>query len=181
MINELPLYTTSLESAPGTVDFVRTSCYYACLTAIRASLLNFFTFPTASLFAFPMSMHLHFSYCTHILYRLYLIDDPAFDRSHITRTVDLLGSIERLERRYADVPRAVGMETDGTDIFTRGAEVLRATVPMWRKTLEETGVMAPQATDYGVDAGSGAALQLDPMDVAPDGWFTDVFTMANRF
>ena len=98
MINELPLYMTSLESAPGTVDFVRTSCYYACLTAIRASLLNFFTFPTASLFAFPMSMHLHFSYCTHILYRLYLIDDPAFDRSHITRTVDLLGGSSKRQR-----------------------------------------------------------------------------------
>lgn len=178
MINELPLYIAGLDTAPGTVDFGRMSCFYSCLAAIRSSLINFFTFPTASIFAFSMPMHLHFSYCTHILYRLYLIDDPSLDRTAITNTVDLLGSIERLARRYAAVPKAVGMETDGSDIYTRGAEVLRGTVPMWRKALEEAGAIAPLA-EPGVPYDT-TGLQFGPMDAAPDGWFTDLFTMHNN-
>lgn len=177
------LYTTeAVVAASSIIDFGRTFSFYTCLAAIRSSLDNFFTFSENSIFAFNMPMHLHFSYCTHILYRLYLADDPTLDRAAITNTVDLLGSIDRLATLYAGVPKAIGMETDGSDIFAKGSEVLRGTVPMWRKTLEEAGAIAPLPEGYGgVGVGDGTGAPLGPMDLSPDGWLTDMLTMSNRF
>ena len=120
-----------------------------------------------------MPLHLHFSRCTHILYRLSLMDDPAWDRGAIARTVDLLGVLERCAALYEAVPAAVGLGIDGNDIYTRAGEVLRASVPMWRKALEESGAIT------GVtEVGQG---DMVPMDFTADGWFTDVFPVFGTF
>jgi len=170
LIFELALYT----GRPTSVDFERTECFYMCLQGLKGCVDNFFTFTPDEGFGHPMPMHLHFSRSTHILYRLCLLDDPACDRVAVLRTVDLLGAVEQCAAMYAAVPVAVGLETSGDDMFTRTAEVLRATVPMWRRALEDSGAIpGPLA------ANMNSMVQDDMLstDHLSDWWFADIFSV----
>lgn len=94
-------------------------------------------------------MFLHYARATQILYRLSLSDDPAWDRASIRHTVDLIGALVLGEERFASVARAVGLESDGPDggdMFTKGANALRATIPIWRASLEHVGAIPPSSS-----------------------------------
>ncbi|KAH8175191.1 Zn2/Cys6 DNA-binding protein [Sarocladium implicatum] len=185
MVNELPLYPVAPNARRlATIDLERTTCFYECVQAITECLDNFFSFTPAEMFAQPMTVHLHFSHCIHILYRLSLMDDPGWDRSAVSTSVDLLGMLERCAAMYAAMPASMGLETDGTDVYSQAAEVFRSTIPVWRRAMEAAGAIP-------ADTGSGLGQQQDQepmtgqelalMDMTMDGWFTDVFAMGDSF
>ena len=185
MVNELPLYPVAPNARRlATIDLERTTCFYECVQAITECLDNFFSFTPAEMFAQPMTVHLHFSQCIHILYRLSLMDDPGWDRSAVSTSVNLLDMLERCAAMYAAMPASMGLETDGTDVYSQAAEVFRSTIPVWRRAMEAAGAIP-------ADTGSGLGQQQDQepmtghelalMDMTMDGWFTDVFAMGDSF
>lgn len=94
-------------------------------------------------------MFLHYARATQILYRLSLTDDPAWDRAAIRHTVDLIAALAEGEARFAAVAQAAGLESDGPDggdMYTKGASALRATIPIWRASLEHVGAIPPSTT-----------------------------------
>lgn len=184
MVNELPLYPLDrAPGPPGSVDFERTECFYACLNAIKGCLDNFFSVTDEEILGYPMPVHLHFSRCTHILYRLLLMDDPAWNRSAISSTIDLFDTLERCAERYFAVPAKMGLDTDGTDIYTRAAEVLRNTVPLWQRALEDVGAIpgAAVAATEEQSADPVVGQGLATMDISVDGWFSDVFSICDTY
>lgn len=177
-INELPLYLgDQAPFMPGCTDFERAECFYACLQALKRVADNFFTFTSKDIFGHAMPLHLHFCRSTHIFYRLSLTDDRAWDRATVSRTIDLLGALDRGAAMYEAVPIAAGLETDGSDIFTKGGNALRAAIPIWRRVLEESGAI-PRSADTCTDSGMGPELRMNP---SVDPWFMDVFSMGNMF
>lgn len=108
----------------------------------------------------PSQMFLHYARATQILYRLSLTDDPAWDRAAIRHTVDLVGALAEGEARFAAVARAAGLESDGPDggdMYTKGANALRATIPIWRASLEHVGAIPPSTTTASAGGASGAS------------------------
>lgn len=172
MINELPLHPAEPPTTTRHLDFGRTECFHACLTALTHFLTTWLSFTPAELPGLPMSLHMLANRCTQMLYRLALADDPAWDRAAVTGSVDVLATVERYADLYGAVPGTIGLETDGGDMYSRCAGVLRATVPIWRKALEEAGVGGGMGADEGL-------LDLPAMDMAFDGWFNDSFPPFN--
>ncbi|KAK7755170.1 hypothetical protein SLS62_002985 [Diatrype stigma] len=169
-INDLPMQSPTPSATPGFIDFGRTECFDLCLRAIKLCLENYFSFEAAEYIGFSMPMFLHYARATQILYRLSLSDDPAWDRASIRHTVDLIGVLVLGEERFASVARAVGLESDGPDggdMFTKGAQALRATIPIWRASLEHVGAIPPSsntaAATNAITASAGAVGGGDTM------------------
>ena len=178
MINELPLYPVDRPAgAPAAVDFGRTECFYTCLRSLTQFLNNFYTFTPEEMACLPMQLRMFPHRCMHILYRLALMDDPAWERAAVLASVDVLASMERLADIYAAVPGAIGLETDGTDMYSRVASVMRATVPIWRKALEEAGVLVG-----GMAGADVVGMQDFPaIDLSFGGWLNDSLPPFNLF
>lgn len=172
LINELPLYPAD-RPVPSSIDFGKTECFYACLSALTRFHEIWLALTPEELPGMPMPLHMLAHRCTHILYRLALVDDPAWDRAAVARALDPLETIERSAALSAAVPAAIGLETDGTDIYSRIAAVQRETVPIWRRALEEAGVGG-----MGNTVGVG---DLAEMDLAFDGWFSESLAPFNPF
>ena len=179
MINELPLYPVDRPAvAPGCVDFGKTECFYACLSALTQFHDNWFTFTPQEILGVPMPLHMLAHRATHILYRLALLDDPAWDRAAVTHVIDPLAALERCADLCTAVPAAIGLETDGSDIYNRIAAVQRETIPIWRKALEEAGVSSGHLGNAG---GAIGVEDLPTTDLAFDGWFNESFPPFNPF
>ncbi|OQE43560.1 hypothetical protein PENCOP_c003G00796 [Penicillium coprophilum] len=180
LINELPLYPLEASQQIGCFDFGRTECFFACLQAMKNCMENFVTFAPEAVHSHPMMLHLHFSRCTHILYRLSLMEDPSWNRGDIPHVIDVLRSIEQCASLYESVSSAIGMETDGSDMYTQAAEILRATKALWRRKFEEAGVILPTTKDQH---SNNSTLQADEgiFDLPADGWFADIFHWGEPF
>ena len=123
-------------------------------------------------------LHLHFSRCTQILYRLSLVEDPSWNRGDIPHIVDVLRSLEQCASLYGSVPAAIGMDTDGSDMYTQAAEILRVTIALWRRKFEEAGVIPP-TNDQHVNSTLEAYEGI--FDIPADGWFADIFPWGDHF
>jgi hypothetical protein len=121
----------------------RTAAFATCLSAAARCLENYLSFTSAQIFGHSCAIHMHFSAMTHILYRLCLNEDPCWDRAQIFATVDLFGCVERCSELYKAVPVAVGIATDGSDIYNLAGEMLKTTMANWRRIFEEVGALTP--------------------------------------
>ncbi|KAJ5822783.1 hypothetical protein N7447_005123 [Penicillium robsamsonii] len=141
---------------------------------------NFVTFAPEAVYSHTMILHLHFGRCTHILYRLSLMEDPSWNRGDIPHIIDVLRSIERCASLYASVPMAIGMDTDGSDMYTQSGEILRATEALWRRKFEEAGLIPRITKDQHSDNNT---LEADEggFDLPADGWFADIFQWGDPF
>ncbi len=104
-------------------------------------------------------MFLHYSRSTQILYRLSLTDDPAWDRAAVRQSVDLLATLEEAAARFAGVVRAASLSSDGPDggdMYTKGAAALRATIPIWRSSLEHVGAIPPGSSSCSSSSSSSS-------------------------
>ncbi|KAF7562249.1 hypothetical protein G7046_g1896 [Stylonectria norvegica] len=182
MINDLPLFCGHFRlSVPGWVDFGRTECLYGCLNAIKAGLDNWFSFTPNELFGSSMGIPLHFGRFTHILYRLAISEDPAWDRNVVRSAVDLVTTLERAADLFGSVPEALGLQTDGSDPFNKGATTLRLAAPMWKRAFVELDAAAENVrlgSQGGIGEGAlgGVSGDFVPMDFSDDAWLTDMFT-----
>ncbi|KAI2602463.1 hypothetical protein GGR54DRAFT_645021 [Hypoxylon sp. NC1633] len=179
-------------AATSHVDVPKLEAYYASLQASKACLENFLSFQVADYFAFSFSLTLHFGRSAQTLYRLMVVDDPEWDRAIVRNSIDLMGAMEQAANKYTQVPPVCGVEPTGDDpehmdYFTKAANALRATVPMWSATLEQvvlgigqTGP-APPPIDPNSQMMSGVGIpvgvpvgEYSSMDWMDDPWLTDM-------
>ncbi|KAL6416266.1 putative zn 2cys6 transcription factor protein [Ilyonectria robusta] len=181
MINNLALCSTG----PPTNTFMlneleRTRCFYACIHAIKQGLDNWFCLTPGELFGASLGLLLHFGRYTHVLYRLAMREDPAWDRAAVRNAVDLIQTLERGAEHMGAVPEAVQFRSDASDFFTKCAMTLRGAIPIWQRALG--GVDATLGTDLAAQN----AVELEAPDVAPgdfvamdfsdDAWLSEVFS-----
>ncbi|KAI5462859.1 hypothetical protein BGZ63DRAFT_379866 [Mariannaea sp. PMI_226] len=173
VINNLPLFSQANPNVlPGLAEFGRTECVFACLHAIEQGFDNWFCFNIEELFGMSMAVMLHFGINTHFLYRLSIIEDPAWDRAAVRKALDLIQILERGAERVGSVPQAVGLQTNGGDFFTSSAATLRNAIPMWRRAFANT-----DATSAGGDFMAQGSVQLGGGGVLPNSFETmdDIF------
>ncbi|KAH6887037.1 hypothetical protein B0T10DRAFT_607829 [Thelonectria olida] len=180
MINNIALHNTTYSTIPGLTQLGKTECFYACLEALKQGLDNWFSFTPEELYGTSMPLLLHFGRSTHILYRLAMAEDVAWDRAAARHAVDLIQTVERAAELLASVPHQVQMQSDGSDFFTKGAAALRNAVSTWKKAFADA--------DAALNAGPGIqnGVELGAVDVAPnefvmaefsdDAWLTEMFT-----
>lgn len=180
MINNLAISgKTHATSIPGLTQFGRTECFYACLLALKEGLDNWFSLTPEELYGTTMPLLLHFGRSTHILYRLAMTEDAAWDRAAVRHVVDLIEALERSADLIGSVPQRVQMQTDGSDFFTKGAAALKCAVSTWKNAF--TDMDAPSnagaSTQGAVQSGTMDAVPSDLvlMDFSDDVWLSDMF------
>ncbi|KAI0378161.1 hypothetical protein F5Y04DRAFT_262545 [Hypomontagnella monticulosa] len=187
-------WVTSNPARPPTVggsgsgiDLGKLDAYYASLQASKASLENYLSFTIAEYACISFSLTLHFGRAAQTIYRLLLVDDPDWDRNIVKSSVDLMSIMERTADNYMRVPQVCGIETsddiDNMDYYTRAANALRATIPMWSAALEQAGLggmgsgagagggAVPTATDQMPGPGIPEFTSMEWLD---DPWLTDI-------
>ncbi|KPM41743.1 hypothetical protein AK830_g4856 [Neonectria ditissima] len=183
MINDLPLYCTNApcNNTFGLNELGRTGCFHACIHAIKQGLENWFSLTPEELFGASLGLLLHFGRWTHVLYRLAMREDPAWDRTTVRTTIDLIQTLERGAERMDSVPKAVCLRGDGSNFFTNSAMTLRGAIPIWKRALE--GVDATSNGDFmaqnvqGLAAPDVAPNEFVAMDVSNDAWMSEVFSL----
>ncbi|KAI1342276.1 hypothetical protein F5Y15DRAFT_336486 [Xylariaceae sp. FL0016] len=154
-----------LATSPRSPDLSRLEAYYSLFANAKAVLTNYLSFLPVDIVGFSFIFILHFFRSTQVLYRLTLTEDADWDHGIVQENFDLLGAIEQAAKRYAQVAGIYGLQTerDGagnevTDFFTKCANALRATVPVWRAALghkRTKGIHAAGGTSFGMNVGAG--------------------------
>ncbi|KAM5378079.1 hypothetical protein ACJZ2D_004537 [Fusarium nematophilum] len=181
MINSLPIANTfCAESLPGVADFGKTDCIFACIDAIKKGLDNWLAVADKDRWGMTVAPLLQFGRCCHTLYRVYMTEDPAWDRFRVRNAVDVIQILEQGAQAMEAVPRAVGLQGDGDDFFSRSAMALRSTILIWKKAFVDSEASA----GFGHGAQLVAAptqpsvsdLDFMQMDFSHDGWLEEIFT-----
>ncbi|KAM5349220.1 hypothetical protein ACJ41O_005727 [Fusarium nematophilum] len=185
MINSLPIANTfCAESLPGVADFGKTDCIFACIDAIKKGLDNWLAVADKDRWGMTVAPLLQFGRCCHTLYRVYMTEDPAWDRFRVRNAVDVIQILEQGAQAMEAVPRAVGLQGDGDDFFSRSAMALRSTILIWKKAFVDSEASA----GFGHGAQLVAAptqpsvsdLDFMQMDFSHDGWLEEIFTCAPK-
>src|SRR4051812_5598566 len=95
-INEIALTCTPLLSTFPDTSLEVIEGLYTCLQCIKAWCDILFTKMPSGITEFGAAVFHQLSGCVFALYRLYLINDPAFDTQYVRKTVDFGLIIDRL-------------------------------------------------------------------------------------
>lgn len=128
-------------SSPNTnLIFARAECLQSCLSAINHFFEIFAAFKPQEYVGLHLHYWLHFMRCTRIVYRLLIIEDPAWDSKTVRESVDLMGWLQRGAEICRAIPAAAGLDTDGNDGYNVLATNMQRAKSVWTKALEQAGV-----------------------------------------
>ncbi len=94
----------------------------ACLSAARDWFDRHFSIPSYVYIGMTFSYWWNMAHCLLTLYRLTVLDDPAWDRRSVRNRVDLLAILDRLQAGFEEVVAQRRLETGPTveeDSFTK--------------------------------------------------------------
>ncbi|KAI3316888.1 hypothetical protein HD806DRAFT_401951 [Xylariaceae sp. AK1471] len=152
---------------PGRVEAI-----FATLQTSKAYFEHFLTFSLPDFLSLSFPVLLNFFRASQILYRLRLLDDPGWDRSVVSNSIDLLAAIDLIANRYAQLPGLYGFltETDSqgnevTNFYVKCSKTFHSTLPMWRAHFVQAEALKTgtgTGTCVDADAGSGTGSQVPP-------------------
>lgn len=136
----------------GTTDLLRLECLERMLACADAWLRIFFSMPEAALLELPLAIFWQLQHTVVALFRLTMLDDPAWDRDNVRRTVDVF---EMLERLAANLERVPGLtDRADNDAIIKSTRAIRERKGKWEAeaAASQGGVARAPA---GVPAGAG--------------------------
>lgn len=162
MVFDLALQSPG-SSLSTNVTFARAEYLQCCLSAINHFLENFVAFKPLEYVGLHVHYWLQFMRCTRIIYRLLIIEDPAWDNKTVRDSVDLMGWLQRGADICRAVPGFAGLATDGKDGHDVVATNLQRTKSIWTKTLEQAGIL-PTGTGMVHEIPTDTSTSLFPDD-----------------
>ena len=139
---ELSIYSYALSSKDSLCqsrDFNRLESLLSCLTALEAYFKVFLSFTPQQFISFTTSTLLQVTYCLFCLYTITSVDDPAWDRSEISKRVDLIAICRQISQNFRDAAVCAGFQGDEEDTFTRLGINIDSAMRHWRSLLESQG------------------------------------------
>ncbi len=181
-IVQLFMLTTELivnEAAPkapltvaGTTDLLRLECLERVLACADAWFRIFFSMPDTALLELPLAIFWQLHHNTAALFRLTVLDDPAWDRDAVRRTVDVFEMLERLAVNLEHVPGLTGRNADDEDDAV--CESVRAIREM-KGNWEAEVAAASQGRGAVADLPGFAGDEDAGMNFLNDPWLSDMF------
>ncbi len=155
---ELTINEIALSQAPIITtypNFEQLKCLYACIESIKSWFEVFFAIPPIAYIAFPFSIFSQLVHCLVTLYRLSTLNDPAWDKSGVQKTADLLLILDHVINNMEQVTILAGLDnSDSTegDVFSRTAKMFRSIRLGWEAKLGPddlmvSTVLTPQNTN----------------------------------
>lgn len=161
-MTEVMIFDLALQNpgpSPSTnLNFARAEYLQYCLLAINDFFENFVAFKPREYVGLHLHYWLQFMRCTRIIYRLLIIEDPAWDNKTVRESVDVMGWLQRGSEICRAIPAAAGLTTDGKDGYNLLATNMQRARSIWTKALEQAGVWP---------AGSGTVDEVLPDTSTP--------------
>ena len=163
---------------------------YACLTSARAWYDTFFGMPTIEVPGVSFGFFIQLSQTQTALYRLTISDDPAWDKSVLRNSADILDLLSRCIVRFEEVdhayPQKPGGEGEET-LFTKAVKIMKMLKANWEPALRQslwggmptprslTHSTGPPSTLGSVPATTGSTMEAHatPMVVDPNPTLTE--------
>lgn len=135
------------------------------------------------------------AHCLMSLYKLSVLDEPAWDRVALRRDLDVFDVSDRIIQDMADAGTARRLSTTGRgagsrsnvaaedDIFSTCTKLLTAMRNSWATEMGMAVRSEPNGTSYEpiatefVDAVTSGPMAM-PMNLADDAWLTDIFNVS---
>lgn len=157
-------------------DLQRFTALNACLQSLKNWFEVFFHFPRSSFFSgLSFNFCSNFAHCLLSLQRLTALDEPAWDRTTVRNTIDMIAVCERI---IGDVEYVMAHRAAPGDLMTNSLKALKSFRAMCRVELTSADE-TPEKMDVpglSLDDMAGVVGSTDGMALfADDAWLADMF------
>ncbi|KAI2466262.1 hypothetical protein F4781DRAFT_406531 [Annulohypoxylon bovei var. microspora] len=159
-------------------DMRRFDVYQSCLISIKAYLDAFFSTPVALLESMPFTSHPQVVRVMKCLHRITTIQDPAWDRAAVRRSIDLISTCDKIiaTLEYLRVSSTFA-SPDGSEDEThnRGLVIFRKLKEAWQNELEYMDAASTASREVTIPDSAPSGGVSSSMDFAGDPWFSEVW------
>ncbi|KAK4654465.1 hypothetical protein QC762_403520 [Podospora pseudocomata] len=169
-------------------DLQRYAAMEACLNAIKDWFDRHFSIPSYVYIGMTFSYWCHMAHCLLSLYRLSVLDDPAWDRRAVRNKLDLLRICDQLKLGFEELSAKRRLDSGPTieeDGFTKFNMMLRTMKSGWVAELAAIdgvdlsgGGHHSSSVEQYLDAGNANELNLPLFHAEdPEAWMAGLFDM----
>ncbi|KAJ5678900.1 hypothetical protein N7462_007144, partial [Penicillium macrosclerotiorum] len=165
-------------SSPNSPELHRLESLYASLHSAKSWLDLWLTVPVERYMAIPFPAFFQFSRAVVNLFRLSILDDPAWDRILVRNTANIL---EYLDRMAFHIKGCLEIHTHSPrpqwSIFEKGAKMVQTLKQNWEPKLME--IWYPSLPTNEIGSGYDNANQtipaILPVNTFDDAWMMEIF------
>ncbi|KAI2621290.1 hypothetical protein GGR54DRAFT_600933 [Hypoxylon sp. NC1633] len=158
-------------------DLRRFEVYQNCLVSIKAFIDTFFATPITLLGSMPLTSFPQLVRVVRCLHKISTIQDPAWDRAAVRRTIDLIPTCDKIIGTFEYLKAASALVTpDGGEDESHnwGIGVFRKMRAAWQNEMANLDAVNSASRETSmVDATQGSGFAA-AMDFSGDPWLTDV-------
>lgn len=172
---EVSIQEVSLSRAPimsNMTGFQRLENLYSCLISAKAFLDMFRNTPPAQFAGMPFSTFSQFGNCLIALYKLSTLDDPAWDKTMVRETADVLLIIDQVVQTMGQITEFVAGPGQEDRTFLKGATLMRSLRQKWAENLAPASGEGDTSLNRQDQENMLDSLQMGWPD---DAWMNDVF------
>ncbi|KAI1386649.1 uncharacterized protein F4822DRAFT_410810 [Hypoxylon trugodes] len=158
-------------------DLQRFEIYQNCLVSIKSFLDTYFSIPITLLKSMPFTSHPQLVRVMGCLHMITTVQDPAWDRAAVRRSVDLIPTCDKIIGTFEYLRAAPALATsDGgeDESYNWGLSVFRKMRAAWQNELANMDATNETSMIDGAQTGGFATT----MDFTGDPWFSE---MLNNF
>lgn len=158
-------------------DLRRFEVYQNCLVSIKAFLDTFFTTPIALFGSMPFTSYPQLVRVMRCLHRITTVQDPAWDRAAVRRTVDLIPTCDKIIGIFEYLKAAstlVAPDAGEDESHNWGLGVFRKMRSTWQNELGNMDATNTTSREASLIDGAQSGGFTAPMDFASDPWLSDV-------
>ncbi|KAK4187418.1 hypothetical protein QBC35DRAFT_233924 [Podospora australis] len=152
-------------------DLQRYTAMEACLTAIKDWFDRHFSIPSYVYIGMTFSYWCHMAHCLLSLYRLSILDDPAWDRRAVRQKVDLVAICDRLKVGFEELSARRKLESGPTieeDGFSKFNAMLRSMKSGWSAEIAALdGNTGMHTGSMGMSSATSAVMHGNTADHNP--------------
>lgn len=173
IIHESALKDVSPSSSP---ELHRLESLCTCLHAAKSWFDVWITIPGEDYLGMPFTMYFQFSRALVTLYKLSTLDDPAWDKTMVRNTANILEILDRLTYGMKTCADSLNVENEEWNIFEKGMKMTQSIKQGWEPKLMEIWYPNVPANDLGGNfVAPSSALEPLPTNGFDDMWMMEIF------
>ncbi|CAI7653371.1 unnamed protein product [Penicillium pancosmium] len=173
IIHESALKDVSPSSSP---ELHRLESLCTCLHAAKSWFDVWITIPGEDYLGMPFTMYFQFSRALVTLYKLSTLDDPAWDKTMVRNTANILEILDRLTYGMKTCADSLNVENEEWNIFEKGMKMTQSIKQGWEPKLMEIWYPNVPANDLGGNfVAANSALEPLPTNGFDDMWMMEIF------
>ncbi|KAI0889211.1 uncharacterized protein GGS22DRAFT_196844 [Annulohypoxylon maeteangense] len=159
-------------------DIRRFQVYQACLTSIQAYFDTFFSMPFSLLESVPFTCYPQVVRVMKSLHRLTTIQDPAWDRAAVRRSIDLISTCDKIIAMLEYLKASSTLASrDGSEdeSHNRGLVVFRKLKEVWQNDLELMDAESTKGREDTIPNNAPSSEFASSTVFMGDPWFSNIW------